>query len=361
MWALLAALALSASPRAAVVMPVSLHAVQGTHATLLFETDSPLRAAVSYRCAGQSAWRTAEDAVATALHRVELRDLVPGAAVSYRLTGVEPALEGTFTAAPPLGDPGPVRFVVVGDSRDHLQWARISEAVRKVAPAFVLVTGDSVQGHFVDPLQDWRDYYRAAAPLFAHVPVFAVPGNHDTGDAFAAYNPEPGGGGPYAFAWGPAAFLGLDSNHLDARADWVAAALTALSGGPLFTFQHHPPYSCGVHGGSSRVQQAWASLFSKAKVTIDFAGHDHDLIDWGPVDGVRYVVSGGGGTVLYPLVGCHCPFAQSSYGFVAVDVDKGQVTERFYDGIGALLFTDGPFAAAGPSLDPVKAAAVLSK
>jgi hypothetical protein len=109
------------------------------------------------------------------------------------------------------------------------------------------------------------------------------------------------------------------------------------------------------------VQEAWAPLFSQAHVTIDFAGHDHDLIDWGVVEGVHYTVSGGGGTILYPLVGCHSPFALSSYGFVLVEVAQGQVTERFYDSLGAPLFTDGPFPAVGPSLDAKRAAPVLGR
>lgn len=57
---------------------------------------------------------------------------------------------------------------------------------------------------------------------------------------------------------------------------------------------HHPAYSAGHHGSTPDVQENWVPLFERYDVPLVLAGHDHDYQRSLPLDGVTYVVSGGG-------------------------------------------------------------------
>lgn len=286
-----------------------------------------------------------------------LQGLSPDTRYTFAIGTRKDALRGSFTTAPRPGSTTPFTFAVVGDSRDHGKWAEVAHAIAQAQPRFVLTTGDNVE----DPSseRDWSDYYRAGAELFATVPVFAVMGNHDVGPLYARFNPAPrsssGTSDYFSFTYGNAAFVAVDSNHLDAKQRaWLAAELARLSGGPLFVFQHHPLYSCGRHGSSGALQEALQPLFEQAQVTAHFSGHDHDLIAWKPVHGVRYFVSGGGGTQLYGLARCEdAAFDRQGYGFLLVTVSGAQVTARFLDAHGIELWKSA-FVAAGERF-PVRA------
>jgi 3',5'-cyclic AMP phosphodiesterase CpdA len=47
--------------------------------------------------------------------------------------------------------------------------------------------------------------------------------------------------------------------------------------GFLIVMAHHPVYSDGPHGDNQVLIRDWDPLFSKCKVDLYLAGHDHDL------------------------------------------------------------------------------------
>jgi hypothetical protein len=315
---------------------VSLHRVGPTSVT--FDVEFPAATEVTVTLTGPGAPAALHGAAATH-HRVAAEGLKPASAYHYELKAGAARASGTFWTAPPPGDPTPFSFAVLGDSRDHPVWAGIAAQVLKKAPRFALLTGDAVNRE--DP-DDWREFYAAGHALFADVPLFSARGNHDAPGLFALYNPSPEGPGPstYAFTWGNATFLALDSNTPEepTQRAFAEKSLAGDAQGPRFVFQHHPLYSCGRHGPSAPMQQAFGALFEHAGVAVDFAGHDHDLIEWQPVGGVHYLVSGGAGSTLYALKGCEGqPFAASSFGFAIVEVAGAKVSWTFYDGVGAAL------------------------
>ena len=63
-------------------------------------------------------------------------------------------------------------------------------------------------------------------------------------------------------------------------------------------FGHHPAYSSGSHGSTKKMQEYLQPLFEENGVQLVFAGHDHDY-ERTIVNGITYVVSGGGGAPLY--------------------------------------------------------------
>jgi hypothetical protein len=336
MWSLLTAAVVASSPM--FLKPPSLHTVSATGVTVDYEASAPVERQLTVTGPGAPKVPAGQ---AAARHTVAITGLSPNSEYRYEVKLGEGVSRGSFWTAPATGAATPFTFAVVGDSRDHGHWARLSAAILEKAPRFVLDTGDNVNRGDAD---DWRDYFVAGQTLFAHAPVFATRGNHDGPVLYPAYNPSPPGAGPsaYAFDYGNARFVTFDSNEGEepTQRTFVERALGLGGKGPLFVFQHHPLFSCGAHGSSVTLQTAYRSLFEQRHVAVDFAGHDHDLILWKPLGGVRYVVSGGGGTAVYPLLGCEGqPFAKQGYGFVLVKVDGARWSLTFFDDQGIELHT----------------------
>ncbi|MFP3881788.1 MAG: metallophosphoesterase family protein [Actinomycetota bacterium] len=101
--------------------------------------------------------------------------------------------------------------------------------------------------------------------------------------------------------WGPVDIVILDSTQLeDARQlDFLAQALNADD--PTIVVFHHPPYSCGAHGGTPGIDP-WVDVFDH-DVFVVLSGHEHNYQRF-ETDGVSYVVTGGGGATLTELVDC---------------------------------------------------------
>jgi acid phosphatase type 7 len=341
---------------------VSLHAVTRNSIVVFFLTNVPVRASVDYGVAS-SGEATFTEAKEETRHVITLSGLKPDTHYQYRVRAGTATSTGSFWTAPdPAAGPKAFSFAVVGDARGHATWTKVSSAVLAKNPRFALQTGDNNDD--AGSAANWADYYAKGKAFFANVPVFAAQGNHDTGSNYSVYNIAPQSSSSsdlyYAFAYGNAGFVAINTNQSSSTmTGWVKNALTALSGGPLFAFHHHPLYSCGSHGSSTSMQNTYKAMFEAAKLTVDFTGHDHDMIVWNTLNGVRYVVSGGGGTSLYALSGCQGPFARQGFGFVMVDVDGATVKQTIYDENGVQLWTSGAFQAAGASVDFAKVAGLM--
>ena len=128
--------------------------------------------------------------------------------------------------------------------------------------------------------------------------LLPVLGNHDVLLGHANGQVEALGmpGRWYSTVVGPATFIGLDSNLVQSQAqtDWLESTLDGADTPWVIVAMHHPAYSVGVHGSTEQVQKRWVPLFEKYGVDLVLAGHDHDYQRTMPINGVTYVVSGGG-------------------------------------------------------------------
>jgi hypothetical protein len=72
--------------------------------------------------------------------------------------------------------------------------------------------------------------------------------------------------------------------------------------GPWWTMVvvHKPPYDCGRYDGMPEVRDLWAPEFAH-RADMVLSGHDHNYQRFAPLEGVTYVVSGGGGDSFYGL------------------------------------------------------------
>jgi hypothetical protein len=340
-------------PTANFTKVVSLHAVTRTGIVVFFMTDVAVTATVQYGTSSLSSM--ASEASPTTRHVVTLSGLTANTAYQYMVSAGTATANGTFTTAIDYAaSPQPFSFAVAGDARGHAEWGTVATAIKAKNPRFMIQTGDNNDAN--GSAANWEDYYNVAPAFFANVPVFAAQGNHDTGSNFSVYNVAPQSSSSsdtyYAFVYGNASFVAINTNlSSTTMTTWVSSALSKLKGGPLFAFHHHPLFSCGSHGSDTGLQGTYKTTFETNTVTTDFTGHDHDLIYWAPTNGVRYVVSGGGGTALYPLSGCQGPYSRSGYGFMMVDVNGATITQTFYDDNGTQLYTTGAFQAAGASVN----------
>jgi acid phosphatase type 7 len=80
----------------------------------------------------------------------------------------------------------------------------------------------------------------------------------------------------------------------------LAASMTEEGIRHRFVVLHFGIASTGPHGANKALRRDVIPLLRDHKVSLVFAGHDH-IYERGDLDGVRYVLSGGGGAPLYPV------------------------------------------------------------
>ena len=96
----------------------------------------------------------------------------------------------------------------------------------------------------------------------------------------------------------------LDSNRIgEGQLGWLNRALARSAAPWKVVAFHHPPYSCGGYLGVRSVRRLLVPVFERHDVDLVLSGHDHHYQRFRR-RGVTYVVHGGGGAPLYPLVTC---------------------------------------------------------
>jgi hypothetical protein len=267
---------------------------------------------------------------------VSLTCLTPNTTYAYRVgswesvdaeTGIVVAPDlspiGTFTTGKPAGEAGPFEVLLAGDSRGGTDTIRDEMAHLSMLPSdFWCFNGDMSNGGTQPEWSDWMD---AMGPILASRPLMGVQGNHEVfANVYYAQFAFPVMPGlepelvehAWAFTYGNAHFIGLDSNSEEAvigQVPWLEGHLATVAADPeidwIFAMMHHAPYSaCSVHGSTARLQTHWVPLFEAYGVDIVFAGHDHNYERTHPVldqavatpeEGVVYVVAGAFGAPAY--------------------------------------------------------------
>ena len=289
-------------------------------------------------------------------YRADLTDLAPGAEYSYRVVvggeNLTPDAKYRFRNA----SPGPFSFLVLGDSGQGTP-DQLAVAVRMAAeqPNLVLHVGDVAQidGAFDEYASYYFEYYWS---LMRQVPFFAVPGNHDYYPANATPYlsfqappvenvPTPDAGRYYSFDRGDVHFVAIDSNLLaDATASrrmlaWLENDLATTRATWRIPFFHHLPYPIEHHVGDPlciAAQQQLVPIFERYGVQLVFSGHEHTYQRSKPMrrgtpvtsgTGIVYMVSGGGGGGLHPVVPKDFLVkAESVHHYLRVEADASKIT-----------------------------------
>ncbi len=251
----------------------------------------------------------------------------------------------------------PLRVGVIGDSGfGEPVTAQLAGLMAGHPLDFVIHTGDLVYkaGENASPAEAFSlKYFQPFAPLLHQLPIYPVPGNHDyasdarvngtpyyfhafppLSDAILAAQTSSAKRQYYALVYQNIQFIFLDSQVFfgeEGRLEqdtWLAQRLQDDQFAYSVVISHVPPFTSSAinTADSLAVRQAWQPLFASAHVPLVLSGHSHDyerLI----VDGVTYLVSGGGSDALYPL-GVRDPHSQAfviSSHFVFLEFYEDQI------------------------------------
>lgn len=250
--------------------------------------------------------------VGAGVQKLVVRGLGEGRAYTYHLRVKDEHATGEFSTA---HRGSRFSFVVYGDTRSngrrHLKLVR---RLRGEHVDFSLMTGDMINKG--SSKREWNEFFAIEREWLMGTPMFPTIGNHDRqgrarrADSFRKFFAIPDDAGEskryYAFTYGNARFLMLDSNlhgrEFRRQTEWMTRQLRNASEDVsvqhIFAVAHHPLYSIALHGGNESVRQEWEPLFKEFGVTAVFSGHDH-VYSRAEAGGIHYFVTGGGGAPLY--------------------------------------------------------------
>ena len=265
----------------------------------------------------------------TGMNFCTLTTLAPGTVYYYRASADGTQATGTFVTAPAPG--ATFNFVVLGDTRtNHDAHQSVIDAVLADDPYGVpdlfFNTGDLVE--LAASNDQWNDYFAIEKDLLANTVFNPVMGNHDY-EVLTYYDRFFPDSRNYWFKYGNAAFVVLDTELAYGSGsdgyNMVVQALQAAQADPAiafkFVFFHKPGVTTGEHAPDSTIVDEYLDLFEQYNVDVVFNGHNH-MYEHGLVNGVHYVVTGGGGA---PLSTTHTlrgwtVYWESTYHFCAVEV-----------------------------------------
>ena len=263
----------------------------------------------------------------------------------------------------------PLRVGVIGDSGfGEPVTAQLAGLMAGHPLDFVIHTGDLVYkaGENASPAEAFAiKYFQPFAPLLHQLPIYPVPGNHDyapdarldgnpyyfhafppLSDAILAAQTSSAKRQYYALVYQNIQFIFLDSQVFfgeegrEEQDTWLSQRLQDDQFAYSVVISHVPLFSSGaIHPEDSRpVRQVWQPLFASAHVPLVLSGHSHDY-ERLMVDGVTYLVSGGGSDVLYPI-GARDPHSQAfsvSSHFVLLEFYEDQIKILAIDKNGKIL------------------------
>jgi len=218
---------------------------------------------------------------------------------------------------------GEFTFAVFGDFRPSRRDRPYPEAFLKmlnemniISPSFILSIGDAYYGYggSFQRFKNEIDYFLSKIkPL--DTPFFNVIGNHEVGGSIERENYiKKRFGNLYgSFDYANSHFIMLDTDETGKEGTiqgeqlaWLEKDLASNKDAEnIFVFMHRPLFS-GINGDLNKGKSfkdrsnrdALHRLFKKYRVKAVFAGHEH-LFNETVKDGIKYFITGGGGSPLY--------------------------------------------------------------
>jgi predicted phosphodiesterase len=202
-------------------------------------------------------------------------------------------------------------FIVMGDTHagmpfnDSMSLKVIrhinrEDRFRKIPIDFVLSPGDIT---FRGSARDYRSYNKLRSLI--KWPVISTIGNHDDDHGIAFFK-KYAGAAEFSFPDRSSYFIFLD-NHagdvIDEQFAWLEAELKKSQAyKKTFVVLHKAPFSPYQQSWYRPELSEWSYRFMKLcqeyKVDMVFSGHEH-IFKEESFGGVRYIISGGGGMLLY--------------------------------------------------------------
>lgn len=246
--------------------------------------------------------RTDGDHAFRAERRARVLGLEPASTYCYELRSAAGELlygAVALRTAPLRSSAGPVDAIVLGDSGGGGDDQRaVRDRMRAVPAELILHVGDLAYPAASTGSLDDR-VFEMYEPLLRTIPIYPALGNHDVREdggrswreAFELPE-EPS----YSLDRGPLHVAVLDTTgDLRAQAEWLDQDLAASEAPFEIVVGHHPARSSGWHGVHRAMQEHVVPVLVRHRVRLAIAGHDHHYERTREIDGVTYVVTGGGG------------------------------------------------------------------
>ncbi|RMZ49350.1 hypothetical protein EB821_02695 [Candidatus Marinimicrobia bacterium PRS2] len=299
------------------------------------------------------------------IHTVLLNGLDPGNRYYYRAvtSNLSSEIYDFITPSDPSSESS-LKIIAMSDmQKDWSNWDKYDEIIHEGIIDYltdeysddlpeelqmILIAGDLVDTgsnytHWVD------HFFSPSAPLFAHVPLYPVLGNHEanTNYYFKYFNlPENGSAGYEEHWWytdnSNLRVIGLDSNwdfQLDVQLNWLEDVLTDACYNPQIDFvfaQLHHPYKSElwVDGNTDYTGQVISMMEAFTdecgKPSIHFFGHTHGYSRGQSQDHEHLMVNvaTAGGAIDYWGEWSQADYSeftvsQDEWGFVLVEVNAG--------------------------------------
>ncbi|MBI3804490.1 MAG: metallophosphoesterase [Nitrospirae bacterium] len=283
-------------------------------------------------------------------HFVTLPNLRSNTLYTYRVVvnGVTFG-EGTFRSAKAPGS-NQFNFVVFGDCGSGMPAQdSVAALMEKLSFSFGLIPGDVIYDRGTEAEFD-PHYFTPYKNVIRHLPIFPVVGNHDVldnnGVSFKSHFYHPKENLYYDFHWGDTHFIALDSTYASFHSPdpkqlaWLEQTLAASTAKWKIVYFHHPPYSNGEYGSESHALNNFVPLFEKYGVRVVFNGHAHSYERTHSMNGVTYIVTGGGGSPLTEVgSSAFTAFSASSYHLILGEMAGDTLTLKAIDPTGAVFDT----------------------
>lgn len=249
------------------------------------------------------------------LHEVVIPSLQSGERVAWAFDlSKDETLEGSFLAPVARGEA--FRFGWIADTMFPFGQENITR-LAAAAPDLVIHGGDIV--YDANIFDSWNSVLTAFRPVMSQSTFHLLVGNHEHESQdeytqqylrlFANQGQRGDATNYFGLTFGGVRFLCLDSESGEfgdaesAQRQWLQAELEAARDDSdvreIIVAFHRPPYTLSKHApGSTTVRDALHALYLEFGVRLVLCGHVHAYERF-IVDGVTYLVDGGGGALLY--------------------------------------------------------------
>ncbi len=329
-------------------------------AVIMWRTNYPADSRVDYGL-GQTPEKTIHSSNRTRGHEIELSDLEPGTSYYYRIQSDSIAGNWYSFKTEALNDTI-FNFILYGDNRTNfLKHADVVQAFQHHDFDFIINVGDLVQRGLSS---DWdTEFFNQLSPIIKYKPIYVAIGNHELNapyfyDYFSF--PDSAHENYYSFHYANCFFIFID-NNISAYPDknifpdispgspqysWLVSQLAsepARTADWLFVIGHVPCYIVSHPRPYPKNLNYLVPLFEKYGVDIYFSGHNHNY-QRGFVNGVSYIVSGGGGgpisehkihtndiiTVMYPKYHyCKVDILGKELRFTVYDIENSMLDKLY--------------------------------
>ncbi len=323
-----------------------LQRVEANQITVMWETNVDGFGVVEFGTAADSLNQAAySPQLADSHHEVVLTDLQPDTRYWYRvrtqLVGGATDLLGDVRSFRTAVEPGTAfSFMAYGDNRTqsdvHTRLInRMWQDAHDEDVRFLVSTGDLVTN--ASPWDEWQtEFFEPALPLMGDIPYYTSLGNHEGNhESYYYYLDLPGNESWYSTEYGDLELFAINSSApYDAESpqgQWLDAALSESTSTWKAVFFHHPPYACtpSRKPGDLGIQEHVVPVLERHGVQLALLGHDHLYGRSRTLNGVTYVITGGGGAPQYPSEPDEInEICRTEYHYCIVDVEPNELRLR---------------------------------